>query len=223
MHDCPRDSRQLHVLCEAPMGRGGARLRFLVLILTVLLASGGCGESTSTVEPQRERALPDLLAPDSALVSLELGIINKSRDFYEHAIAETTIVTDADFHATFDPQDTLDYAINTGTRPPQDWTSQNERTFFPYFASLRPVNFTVAFIPDETRPDVPGPNETIVYRHYRIYAGSEPLAVGLADLTLKRVGVNHEWKIVNWVDRRDTVATGVRTYGQRRLDSLSPY
>jgi hypothetical protein len=44
--------------------------------------------------------------------------------------------------------------------------------------------------------------------------------VGLADLTFKRVGVNREWKLVYWEDRRDTSASVVRSYGRRRLDSL---
>jgi hypothetical protein len=205
--------------------RPAARLWAAGAALAAVLAVGGCGLFTPA-EPEPPGGggggirLPNLTEPDSALYSLETGIEKQSPDLYRHAIAETTVVTDADFHAVFDPQDTLDYQISTGTRPPEDWTSRDEMSFFPYFASLQPVNYDAYFTEDPARPDQRGPNTTILYRRYRIWAGGQPLAVGLADMTFRRVGVNLEWKLVYWVDRRDTSATVIRSYGRRRLDSL---
>ena len=207
-------------------GRRPAALALAALAAAWMgVATGGCGLFTPA-EPEPPGGgdegirLPNLTEPDSALYSLETGIEKQSPDLYRHAIAETTVVTDADFHAVFDPQDTLDYQISTGTLPPRDWTSRDEMSFFPYFASLQPVNYDAYFTEDPDRPDQRGPDVSILYRRYRIWAGAQPLAVGLADLTFKRVGVNREWKLVYWEDRRDTSASVVRSYGRRRLDSL---
>jgi hypothetical protein len=207
--------------------RTWARQLALACAVVTALAAPGCGIFTpATPDPPGGGAtvtLPLLSSPDSALYSLQLGLTTKNSQYYEHAIAETTLITVADFHAVFDPQDTLDYAVSTGARPPQDWTSQNERTFFSYFVSRQPVNYTVYFLPDDQRQDLQsGSDEWIFYRHYRVYAATTPVAVGLVDLTIRRLGVNGEWKITFWVDRRDTSATALRTYGRQRLDSLTP-
>lgn len=203
-------------------GRRAARPWAALAALAVALAVGGCGLFTPA-EPEPPGGgegtvrLPSLTDPDSALYSLVSGIETKNSQLYQHAIADSpTVVTDVNFHAEFDPQDILDYPVT----PPSDWASREEKTFFPYLAGLQPVTYDVYFTEDQSRPDQRGPQVSYLYRRYRIYAGSQPLAVGLADLTFQRAGVNQEWKLVRWVDRRDTSDAGVWSYGRRRLNSL---
>ena len=141
---------------------------------------------------------------------------------YAHALAESTVTSDAEFHAFFDPQDIADYS-QTST-PPLDWTSRDEKTFFSAFVSVVPVPLTVALVLDANRADILNPDENVLFRHYRITFGSPPqiLAIGLGDLYFRRVGVNQEWKLIRWVDRRDTTDFSVRTYGRQRLGPPSP-
>src|SRR5262245_1667227 len=142
-----------------------------------------------------------------------------------HAVAESSVVTDQEFHAFFDPQDIIDYS-QTAT-PPTDWTSRDEKTFFSAFVSVVPVPLTVDLALDANRPDILNPDETVLFRHYRItFPGSSGppqfLSVGLGDLYFRRVGVNQEWKLIRWVDRRDTTDFSLRTYGRQRLGPPSP-
>ncbi len=160
--------------------------------------------------------------PDSALVSMIRGLETKDINLYLHGFSDSSISTDIAFHAFFDPQDLLDFQISTGVLPPSDWRHLDEETFFPQFAGLRSVPYQVYLTPDPNRPDdeINPDQEVIFYRRYRVWAQADPVAVGLADLRIKRVGVSGEWKIVHWVDRRDTTASALRTFGRRRLDSL---
>jgi len=194
----------------------------LASILLLALPLSGCGlfnpANPETPGQTGGIPLPSLTSdPDSALISLRIGLETKSVSFYSHALAESSVVSDAEFHAFFDPQDFAEYQSQTGHQPPTDWTSSQERTFFSSFVTLVPVNYTVVFTPDVDRPDQRGDQTTLFYRHYRVFAGSIPEAVGLMDLVLRRVGVSQEWKIVQWVDRRDTVGVGVKTMGLQRL------
>jgi hypothetical protein len=203
----------------------GAAL-WLAVILALPLA--GCGLFTPEKPPPPVGSgfhIPSLQTPDSALYCIVVGIASKNTQLYEAALPDT-LLDGTNFHAFFDPQDLIDYA-NTGTTPPTDWTSTEEKTFIGLFKSLVPVaSYSVAIVPDANRADVLQPDETIYYRHYRISFGSPPqfLGVGLADLYFRRVGVNQDWKMIRWVDRRDTTASNVRSFGRQRLGppSVSP-
>ena len=202
--------------------RIGSRRWLLIVCVGAAVAAGGCTSSSPTdfVGPEPAIPLPKLTEPDSALYCIKVGIESKNLQLCTHALAESTVTSDVEFHAFFDPQDLADYG-QTAT-PPTDWTSREERTFFMQFTTLIPVpSYTMALAPDANRADVLGPDETVYYRHYRVtYGPSQFLAVGLADLTFRRVGAKQEWRMVRWVDRRDTSATAVQSYGRRRLDSL---
>ncbi|HEV8479955.1 MAG TPA: hypothetical protein VGR66_04100 [Candidatus Eisenbacteria bacterium] len=126
----------------------------------------------------------------------------------------------ADFHAVFDPDDVADFE-QAGSQPPADWLSKDEKTFIGQYTTMVPVqSYDVAFTPDQSRPDVPGPDETIFYRHYQISYGSLPpqiIGYGMADMTFRRVGAIQEWKMVRWVDHRDPAVPSARTIGRQRL------
>lgn len=187
--------------------------------LAVALAAG-CAESTAPpAPPGTDPTPPALTHPDSALRSLERGIRLKSAVLYGHGIADTTVVADADFHASFDPQDSVWYEVATGW-PPPPWGSAEERRFFPFLVERFPVAYDVRFTPDAARPDEVGADSAFYFRRYRIFAGAVPVAVGAADLVFRRVGADGDWKLVFWADHRDTAAS-VRTYGVRRLDSTA--
>ena len=193
-----------------------------------LLLAAGCGLFTpATPDPPGGTgpgtSLPILtIDPESALVSVVRGLITKNQSLYLHGISDSAISTDVSFHAFFDPQDLFDYQNQTGSLPPSDWRYVDEETFLPQFTGLRPVTYDVYFTQDPNRPDdlIDPDSDVIFYRRYRIWAQAEPLAVGIADIRIQRVGVSGEWKIVQWVDLRDTTASAVRTFGRRRLDAL---
>jgi hypothetical protein len=197
-------------------------------LAAILVAVTGCGLFTPEDPPppfgDDAARLPDLAVdPDSALVSMVQGLESKNIDLYIHGFADSQTTVDQAFHAFFDFQDLADYQVGTGAEPPADWLNQDERTFFPFFAGRRPVNYTVILFPDPERPDeFPDPAQDVIYfRKYRIWAVGDLVAHGVADFRIRRVGLNNEWRIVNWTDRRDTTATGVSTFGKWRLDSLS--
>jgi hypothetical protein len=198
---------------------GYAASLWLALVLIVPLA--GCGLFTPEKPPAPVNSgtpLPNLQSADSALYCIVVGIATKNTRLYEHALPDT-LLDGTNFHAFFDPQDLVDYA-NTGTTPPADWTSTDEKTFIGQYTNFVPApSYNVALVPDQNRADVPGPNESIYYRHYRVSFGSPAqfIGVGLADLYFRRVGVNQDWKMIRWVDRRDTTAFNVRTIGRQRL------
>ncbi len=187
--------------------------RALLPLLVVALATGGCGEGRTTQPPPEYRLFPSLTDPDSALFSLEWGIETKQIRLYEYALAESSAAGDADFHATFDPQDVADFESSSGTPAPADWTSSNEIAFFPRFASY-PGAYSAFFVPDTSRADQRGPDSTVLYRRYRIYVGPVLFAAGMADLGFRRLGPNLEWKITRWADHHDTTAAPM---GYRRL------
>jgi hypothetical protein len=197
---------------------------WLALVLTIPLA--GCG-LFNPEKPQPPNAgsgtrKPSLQTPDSALYCVVVGIASKNTQLYEFALPDT-LLDGTNFHAFFDPQDLVDYA-NTGTTPPSDWTSPDEKTFIGSYTSFLPVtSYNVALTLDSNRQDVLQPDETIYYRHYRVSFGTPPqfIGVGLADLYFRRVGVNQDWKMIRWVDRRDTTAFNVRTIGRQRLGPVS--
>lgn len=192
----------------------------------LLLALSGCGLFTpATPEdptPETGRPLPILTVdPESVLVSLEIGLETEDINFYMHAFSDSLVNTDVAYHAFFDFQDIADYQLGGG-QPPNDWQHTQENTFAPQFFGLRPVAYDVYLTQDPNRPDIDviTNQEVIYYRRYRIWSQADPVAIGLADLRIQRVGVSGEWKIVHWVDRRDTTATGILTLGKRRLESL---
>ena len=204
-----------------------ARAAAALVALSVLLA--GCGlfdpENPPTPGGGETVNLPNLTggSPESTFYSLRVGLETKSLQLYQHALAESTVASDIEFHAFFDPQDLLDYSQSA--TPPTDWTSRDEKTFFSQLATLIPVaSYQSAFTDDDPpRADILGPDEQTWYRHYRLtYAPNQFLAVGLADLTFRRVGVNQEWKLIRWVDRRDTTVFSLRTMGRQRLGPPSP-
>jgi len=206
--------------------RSSGYLAALWLAISLTLPLAGCGlfnpDDPEPPNPGTETHLPSLQSADSALYCIIVGIAAKNTRLYEHALPDT-LQDGTNFHAFFDPQDLIDYA-NTGTPPPTDWTTPEEKTFIASYTSfLHVTNYDVATLPDANRPDFLGPDETIFYRHYRVSFGSPPqfIGVGLADLYFRRVGVNQDWKLIRWVDRRDTSAFTVRTIGRQRLGPVS--
>ena len=200
----------------------------LAMAALFVLAASGCGLFTPAT-PDRPggggpgSTLPILtIDPDSAVASLVRGLEDKDQNLYLHGFADSALQTDVAFHAFFDSQDLFDYQVATGALPPSDWRHQDEATFIPQFNGLRGVPYEVYFTQDPNRPDdlLEPDRDVIYYRRYRIWAQAEPIAVGIADLRIQRVGVNGEWKIVQWIDRRDTTAVAIRTYGRRRLDAV---
>jgi len=189
------------------------------------VALAGCGlfgPEAPPPPPGTGPHLPSLQAPDSALYCVITGIETKTRQLYEHVLPDT-LLDGTDFHAFFDPQDLTDYA-QTGTPPPSDWTSKDEKTFISQYTQFVPVaTYQAVFDTDLSRADFLGPDETVYYRHYRISFGSPPhfIGVGLADLYFRRVGVDQEWKMIRWVDRRDTTVFNLRTMGRQRLGPVS--
>jgi len=206
----------------SPVSRSSSYGPALWLAIVLALGLAGCGlfNPEDPPPPTGSRGIrkPDLQFPDSALYCIFVGIATKSPQLYEFALPDT-LLDGVNFHAFFDPQDLIDYA-NTGTTPPTDWTSTEEKTFIGQYTTLVPVaSYNVALALDGNRADFLGPDETIYYRHYRVTFGSPPqsIGVGLADLYFRRVGVNQEWKMIRWVDRRDTSAFNIRSIGRQRL------
>ena len=201
----------------------------VLVFLTAALWLTGCGLFTPEDPPPpggtgSDFRLPDLTVdPESALVSILQGVESKNIDLYIHGFSDSITSADVGYHAFFDIQDLFDFQVSTGTDPPNDWLNQQERTFFPLFSGLRPVNYVMYMFPDPDRPDqFPDPSSDVIYfRKYRIWAAGDPVAVGRVDFRIQRVGVNNEWKVTTWTDRIDTTAAGVQTFGSRRLDSLS--
>lgn len=198
----------------------------LVALLLGLSLSAGCGLfDPETPEPPGTGnliSLPDLTQdPDSALTSIELGVENRNLNLYIHGVAESTTTDGPDFHAFFDIQDTLDFFSDTGSHAPADWGSQDEKTFFNVLIR-QPLTYEMVLVPDGTNRDSRGSTVTLFFRRYRIYAGGAPVAFGIADLELRRVGISGEWKIVLWTDHRDseTDSTTVPTMGKQRLSSI---
>jgi|SRR5215813_7096155 len=195
----------------------------LAMLLTVALAGCSQDEHLTVPPPEPGVPMPSPQTPDSALYFVVEGIATKSPALYEHMLPDT-LLDGADFHASFDSQDLIEYA-QTGSTPPTDWTTTEEKTFIGQYAVLVPVpSYSVVLTPDVSRPDVLGSDETIYYRHYRVSFGSPAhyLGVGLADLHFRRIGVNQAWKMTRWVDHRDTTDFGVRTMGRQRLGPPSP-
>jgi len=206
------------------MSQGRRAAAWAALALTVCLAWCGLFNPEDPPPPQGSVGihLPSLQTPDSALYCVIAGISTKTAQLYEHVLPDT-LQDGVDFHAFFDPQDLVDYA-QTGTPPPNDWTSKDEKTFISQYTTFIPVaTYQAVFTPDANRADFLGADETIYYRHYRISYNTPPqfIGVGLADLYFRRVGVNQEWKMIRWVDRRDTTVFNLRTIGRQRLGQVS--
>ena len=89
--------------------RDGSRLLLAAMATGALLLLGGCGLfNPAEPEPPTQGGvhLPDLTSSsDSALFSLVSGLETKNSLLYAHALAESTVTSDAEFHAFFDPQD----------------------------------------------------------------------------------------------------------------------
>jgi hypothetical protein len=209
---------------RSPTSRGRLGAAWVAVALT--LALGGCGLFNPEDPPPPggtgQLHKPSLQTPDSALYCVIAGIATKTAQLYEFILPDTTL-DGTDFHAFFDPQDLADYA-QTGTPPPSDWIAKDEKTFISQYMTFVPVaTYQAIFTPDENRADFFGADETIYYRHYRISFGTPPqfIGVGLADLYFRRVGVNQEWKMIRWVDRRDTTVFNLRTIGRQRLGPVS--
>jgi len=209
---------------RSPTSRGRWAAAWAALALSMALA--GCGLFNPEDPPPPGGSgnlhLPSLQTPDSALFCVITGIATKTQQLYAHVLPDT-LQDGVDFHAFFDPQDLADYA-QTGTPPPSDWTSKDEKTFISQYTTFVPVaTYQAVFTPDENRADFFGQDETIYYRHYRISYNTPPqfIGVGLADLYFRRVGVNQEWKMIRWVDRRDTTVFNLRTIGRQRLGPVS--
>lgn len=162
---------------------------------------------------------PNLQTPDSTLYCVVAGLANKNPQLYEFILPDT-LQDGADFHAVFDPDDVADFE-QAGSQPPADWLSKDEKTFISQYTAMVSIqSYDVVFTQDQSRPDVPGPSETIFYRHYQVSYGSLPpqlIGYGMADMTFRRVGANQEWKMVRWVDHRDPAVPSARTIGRQRL------
>jgi hypothetical protein len=202
-------------------------LRFLYVPAFLLCVTffAGCGSDheVGTVSPGDPPFRPNLTVVDSALYCVLAGIATKNTTLYGFVLPDT-LMDGVYFHASFDPQDLADYA-NTGSTPPSDWTTPDEKTFISQYVTLVHVSkYDVVVRSDESRPDSLGPDESIFHRHYRVSYGSPPhfIGVGVADLTFRRVGINQDWKMIRWIDRRDTSAVGVRTIGRQRLGPPTP-
>jgi hypothetical protein len=194
----------------------------LPVLLALAIATAGCGMfSTRPPEPPggSGQITPDFTSPESTLATLARAIREQSPTNYGQALADT-LLEEREFHAVFDPADISLYLQTHSSLPTDDWTRDDELTFFPQFISRFEALYDTYFTVDEARGgiiNIGGATQKQIWNmHYRVWAGPTPVAAGSAGITFERVGLAGNFKITYWEDHRDT--TNVRTWGLARLN-----
>ena len=195
-----------------------------LLLLLLLLVAPGCDHSHPTEDEivAVDPLPPNFSSPDSTLASLARAIHYRSTTNYGLAFADT-ITENRGFHAVFDPNDILEWVSAGHSTYPADWRREDELAFFPNFVASYPDAFyDTYFTVDDSRGGkivVGGPTHMEIWNmHYRVWAGTTPVAAGSAALTFETVGYStqNEYKLTYWDDHRDT--TNVRSWGKHRLE-----
>lgn len=195
----------------------------LPILAALLVALSGCGMfSTRPAEPPGGGGPvvpPNFTTIDSTLATIVRAIHDRSTTNFGLALADT-LLENREFHAVFDPADIIEWT-SAGHPAPTDWRRNDELTLFPQFVANFPDQlYDTYFFVDEDRGgkiNIGGPTQMEIWNmHYRVWAGSIPVAAGSAGLTFERVGLGSEYKLTYWDDHRDT--TNVRSWGKHRLE-----
>ena len=200
------------------------RKPLLAPLAALLVALSGCGMfSTRPAEAPGgggPGVPPNFTTPDSTLATIARAIHDRSTTNFGLALADTLIEL-REFHAVFDPADLIEWTSSGHPDYPHDWRRTDELTLFPQFVANFPDQlYDTYFFVDEDRGgkiNVGGPTQMEIWNmHYRVWAGTTPVAAGSAGLTFERVGLSGEYKLTYWDDHRDT--TNVRSWGKHRLE-----
>jgi hypothetical protein len=195
-------------------------MRRALLLLFLILVAPGCDDSDPTkVEDPIVDPIANFTSPDSTLATFVRAVHNRSTTVFGLTLADT-LTEGRDFHAVFDSVDIVDWLATHPTFP-QDWRRADEVAFFPNFVANYPdALYDTYFTVDEPRGGkiiFGGPTQKQIWNmHYRVWAGTTPVAAGSAGLTFERVGLSGDFKITYWDDHRDT--TNVRSWGKHRLE-----
>ena len=195
----------------------------LPILAALLVALAGCGMfSTRPAAPPGGdvQVPPDFTSPDSLLATLVRAIRDRSTTNFGLALADT-LIENREFHAVFDPADIIEWQAAGHPNYPSDWRRNDELTLFPQFVANFPDQlYDTYFFLDEDRGgkvNLGGPHQTEIWNmHYRVWAGTTPVAAGSAGLTFERVGPGGDYRLTYWDDHRDT--TNVRSWGKHRLE-----
>jgi hypothetical protein len=196
----------------------------LFLLIALALACAGCGLfSTRTPDPPDNTGpgvQPNFTSPESTLATLTRAIHDRDITNFGQALADT-LLEGRDFHAAYDPADIIEWQNQGHPTYIVDWRRSNELAFFPQFVANFPDNrYDTYFTIDNDRGGIinlGGPTQQVIYNlHYRVWAGTTPVAAGTAGITFERVGLATDYKITYWDDHRDTV--NVKSWGKRRLE-----
>jgi len=194
-----------------------ARSLLFVLLLVVLTGCEGARPIEDVSIPENP---PDFSIPDSTLATLVRAIHDRSTTNFGLVFADTVLEAH-EFHAVFDSIDIIEWHSAGHPTYPQDWRRHDEMAFFPNFVANFPDQlYDTYFTVDDARGgkiNIGGPTQMQIWNmHYRVWAGSTPVAAGSAGLTFERIGLASEYKLTYWEDRRDTV--NVRSWGKHRLE-----
>lgn len=192
--------------------------RFLPFL--VLACLFGCETKSPEAPTYGDPPATNFTRPESTLATLARAVHDRSITNYGQCFADT-LLEGREFHAVHDQADVLFWQNAGHPITIVDWRRNDELTLFPQFVANYPDFFyDTYFTIDDSRGgvvDIGGPTQKQVWNmHYRVWAGTTPVAAGSAGLTFERVGLATEYKITYWEDRRDTV--NVRTWGLHRLE-----
>jgi hypothetical protein len=193
------------------------------MLIALALSCTGCGLfSTKTPDPPVNTigVPPNFTSPESTLATLTRAIHDRDITNFGQALADT-LLEGREFHAAYDPADIIEWQNQGHPTYIVDWRRGNELAFFPQFVANFPDNFyDTYFTIDNDRGgiiNIGGPTQQVIYNlHYRVWAGTTPVAAGTAGITFERVGLATDYKITYWDDHRDTV--NVKSWGKRRLE-----
>ena len=195
-----------------------------ILLMALALACAGCGLfSTKTPDPPTNDSggVPaNFTSPESTLATLARAIHDRSITNFGLALADT-LLEGREFHAAYDPADVIEWQNQGHPTYIVDWRRTNELTLFPQFVANFPdALYDTYFTIDNDRGgiiNIGGPTQMQIWNlHYRVWAGTIPVAAGTAGITFERVGLATDYKITYWDDHRDTV--NVKSWGKRRLE-----
>ena len=194
--------------------------RFLSFLILVCLF--GCSSGTRSPEQPCacDPAGTNFTTPDSTLATLARAVHDRSITNYGLCFADT-LLESREFHAAYDPADIIEWQNAGHPTYIIDWRRNDELTLFPQFIANFPDAFyDTYFTVDEDRGGIVnlgGPTQKQIWNlHYRVWAGTTPVAAGTAGITFERVGLAGDYKMTYWEDHRDT--TNVRTWGKHRLE-----
>ena len=199
-------------------------MKRICLLLALALACAGCGLfSTRPAEPPNDDSAgvpPNFTTPESTLATLTRAIHDRSITNFGQALADT-LLEGREFHAAYDPADVIEWQNQGHPTYIVDWRRNDELNLFPQFvASFPEALYDTYFTIDNDRGgiiNIGGPTQQVIYNlHYRVWAGTIPVAAGTAGITFERVGLATEYKITYWDDHRDTV--NVKSWGKHRLE-----